>query len=113
MGTERLLAVAIDSDLAEALAAEGRGPGEAAVLIDAVARLHAVLAAGRDLPRRGGRPAGRLELVEVWLPSWVMAQVDSSVGARPGLDDRAGYCHGGVSGELAQVSLRACTSGGR
>ena len=101
MGTERLLAVAIDSDLAEALAAEGRGPGEAAVLIDAVARLHAVLAAGRDLPRRGGRPAGRLELVEVWLPSWVMAQVDSSVGARPGLDDRADVVAAALAAHLS------------
>ncbi len=88
MGTERLLAVAIESDLAEGLASEGREPGEAAVLTDAVARLHALLAAGRDLPERD-RPAGRLELVETWLPSWVIAQVDSSVGARPGLNDRA------------------------
>ena len=100
MGTERLLAVAIESDLAEALASEGRGPGEAAVLTDAVARLHALLAAGRDLPERV-RPAGRLELVETWLPSWVIAQVDSSVGARPGLDDRADVVAAALAAHLS------------
>ena len=109
MKSERLLVVAVATPLVEALRRAGREIGEAAVLTDATSRLQALLAAGREIPAHE-RADALPEVIEVRLPAWVMQQIDESVGARPGLGDRADVVTAALEAHLGEDFARPSRS---
>jgi len=103
MDQERLLVVAMDSDLVRQVeAVAGGAEGLAPVITDAVSRRQALRAIGQEIPEPVGS-SGRAQMVEVWLPGWVLEQIDGAVGATPALQDRSSVLAAAVQGHLQAI----------
>ncbi len=101
----RLVLVGLAPALAERTVVAAGGPEQAAALAtDALSRLHSLIANGVNMAVSRAGADGRL--IEVWLPGWVVGQMDSAIGSQSGLGDRSAVMSAALEAHLLALTGR-------